>query len=262
VQADLENGLFFSNTGASRDRGNTGNTNPFVTAMLKNNGTDTFAIKDANAQRGRLATHWSGPLPKTPQDNNPPSFTIPSPDKPTEKAIINPPLVGYRPMRKEGAIVLGTGGDDSNAGIGSFFEGVMTAGYATNATENAVQANIVAAAYRTRRTAPSRPLVRLADSRKKDRLEVTLFCASACTVRVRITLSTKTAKRLELRRRSVILLDRSIAGARSLEPRLPPDIIRRARSAGVKRLSVTLVVTATPQKGPLTKRTKTVSVNL
>ena len=52
-------------------------------------------------------------------------------------------------MHLEGAIVLGTGGDDSNGSVGSFFEGVMTAGYPTDAAENAVQANIVSVGYRT-----------------------------------------------------------------------------------------------------------------
>jgi hypothetical protein len=50
-------------------------------------------------------------------------------------------------MRKHGAIILGIGGDDSNTGGGNFFEGVMTSGYSSNATDDAVQANIVAAAY-------------------------------------------------------------------------------------------------------------------
>ena len=50
-------------------------------------------------------------------------------------------------MHQEGAIVLGTGGDNSNASVGSFFEGVMTSGFPTDAADNAVQANIVAAGY-------------------------------------------------------------------------------------------------------------------
>jgi hypothetical protein len=50
-------------------------------------------------------------------------------------------------MHKPGAIVLGIGGDDSNTGGGNFYEGVMTSGYSSNATDDAVQANIVAAGY-------------------------------------------------------------------------------------------------------------------
>lgn len=52
-------------------------------------------------------------------------------------------------MSKEGAIILGIGGDNSNGAQGTFYEGVMTTGYPTDATEASVQANIVAAKYAT-----------------------------------------------------------------------------------------------------------------
>jgi hypothetical protein len=54
---------------------------------------------------------------------------------------------GYSPMHKQGGIVLGIGGDNSSTARGNFFEGVMTVGYASSATDDAVQANIVAAGY-------------------------------------------------------------------------------------------------------------------
>ncbi|WP_246192479.1 arabinofuranosidase catalytic domain-containing protein [Kitasatospora atroaurantiaca] len=123
VQADLENGLFAGGNGS--DLNNKGNASTFVTALLKNNGTTTYAIKDGNAQSGSLTTEYAGALPN---------------------------LGGYTPMHREGAIVLGTGGDDSNGSDGSFFEGVMTAGYPTDAADNSVQANIVSVGY----TTPSR----------------------------------------------------------------------------------------------------------
>jgi hypothetical protein len=50
-------------------------------------------------------------------------------------------------MKKQGAIILGIGGDNSKGAVGTFYEGVMTSGYPSDATENAVQANIVAAGY-------------------------------------------------------------------------------------------------------------------
>ena len=53
----------------------------------------------------------------------------------------------YDPMRKQGAIVLGNGGDNSNSSQGTFYEGVMTTGFPTDATDQAVQANVVAAKY-------------------------------------------------------------------------------------------------------------------
>jgi len=119
VEADMENGLFSGSNGA--DSSNRGNGDTFVTAMLKNNGTTSYAIKDANADSGGLYTEYEGPLPD---------------------------IGGYTPMHQEGSVLLGTGGDDSDGSDGSFFEGVITAGYPSTATDNAVQANIAAVGYR------------------------------------------------------------------------------------------------------------------
>jgi hypothetical protein len=115
VDADLENGIYLGN---GQNPGNTGNNTPFVTAMLQNDGTSTFALEGGNAVSGGLTTWYDGPLPS-----------------------------GYSPMHKEGAIVLGTGGDNSNSSIGSWFEGVMTSGFPSQVANAAVQANIVAAGY-------------------------------------------------------------------------------------------------------------------
>jgi hypothetical protein len=95
VQADLENGLFQSDKGYSTNSANTGNGSAFVTALLKNNGQNHFALKAGNAQTGSLTTEYSGSEPTT--------------------------ASGYSPMHQEGAIVLGTGGDNSNGSIGNFF---------------------------------------------------------------------------------------------------------------------------------------------
>jgi len=56
---------------------------------------------------------------------------------------------GYDPMRKQGAILLGNGGDNSNGSQGTFYEGAMTAAgtFPTNATDQLVHANIVSAGY-------------------------------------------------------------------------------------------------------------------
>lgn len=121
VQADLENGLFQSDAGYSKNTANTGTGPlPFVTALLKNNGQNHFALKYGNARSGGLTTTYSGG---------------------------EPTAGGYAPMHQEGAIVLGTGGDNSNGSAGSFFEGVMTAGIPTDAADNAVQADIVSVGY-------------------------------------------------------------------------------------------------------------------
>merc|ERR1711879_885430 len=54
----------------------------------------------------------------------------------------------YQPMRKQGAIILATGGDNSNGAEGNFYEGFMATGYASDKTDEAVQANIVAVGYK------------------------------------------------------------------------------------------------------------------
>src|SRR5262249_9576724 len=55
----------------------------------------------------------------------------------------------YDPMRKQGAILLGNGGDNSNGSQGTFYEGAMTAAgtFPNDATDQLIQANVVAAKY-------------------------------------------------------------------------------------------------------------------
>jgi hypothetical protein len=88
-----------------------------VTAIVKGE-SGQWAIRGGNAQSGSLSTYFSGARPS-----------------------------GYNPMHKEGAIILGVGGDNSNSSSGSFFEGVMTSGYPSDATENSVQSSIVSVGY-------------------------------------------------------------------------------------------------------------------
>jgi hypothetical protein len=116
VEADLENGQYLGGDGSNPD--DTTSNSPFVTAVLKNNGQNTFELEGGNAQSGGLTTYWDGNLPS-----------------------------GYSPMHQEGAIVLGTGGGGDNNAVGSFFEGVMTAGYPSDAADAAVQANIASVGY-------------------------------------------------------------------------------------------------------------------
>ena len=62
---------------------------------------------------------------------------------------IQNPRSSYDPMRKQGAILLGNGGDNSNGSSGTFYEAAMTAPgtFPTIETNQALQANIVAAGY-------------------------------------------------------------------------------------------------------------------
>ena len=67
------------------------------------------------------------------------------------KVMFDGPRVNasYDPMRKQGAILLGNGGDNSNGSQGTFYEGAMTAPgtFPTAETNQKVQANVVAAKY-------------------------------------------------------------------------------------------------------------------
>ncbi|MFF3886313.1 arabinofuranosidase catalytic domain-containing protein [Streptomyces sp. NPDC001914] len=128
VEADLENGMFQGDNGSNT--ANKGNNSTYVTAVLKNNGQTTYALKGGNSQSGGLTTWWDGALPSR---------------------------GGYRPMQQEGGIILGTGGDNSNWNMGTFFEGVMVSGYPTDAAENAVQANIVSVGYSGQTNVPNGP---------------------------------------------------------------------------------------------------------
>ncbi len=71
----------------------------------------------------------------------------------------------YDPMRKQGAILLGNGGDNSNSSQGTFYEGAMTAAgtFPTKETNQKIQANVVTARYDVQRlslvpaNAPDKP---------------------------------------------------------------------------------------------------------
>ena len=119
VGADLENGIFHWDQRSCNPAASiSGGPRPFITAWLKNDGRRRFALKWGDAQSGGLNTIYAGALPR-----------------------------GYAPMRQEGAIILGIGGDNSHASAGSFFEGVMTAGFPSDSADNAIQSDIVAARY-------------------------------------------------------------------------------------------------------------------
>ncbi|KAJ9457852.1 putative alpha-L-arabinofuranosidase B [Diplonema papillatum] len=117
VMADLENGLWAGNTSL-----NTGSPSivdeAYVTAVVRGGSNNTFGLRAGNAQAGPLDVLFEGTRP-----------------------------VHYSPMRKQGAIILGIGGDNSDGGIGVFYEGAMTAGLASDSVDAAVHANIQAAGY-------------------------------------------------------------------------------------------------------------------
>lgn len=121
VRGDLEDGCWAGKHTANASWGsNTPISALFVTAMLKGDSGNRWALKGGNAQKADgLMTLYDGPRPTS----------------------------AYHPMRKSGAIILGTGGDNSNFAVGTFFEGVIASGFASEATDAAVHASIASAGY-------------------------------------------------------------------------------------------------------------------
>lgn len=115
MMADLEQGLYAGDTKGPWNQPSL--TYDFVTAVAKGK-AGQFGVKGANAQTGSLKTFHEGPYPPA-----------------------------YEPMKKQGAIILGIGGDNSDRAVGTFYEGAMTAGYTSDSTDDTLQANIVAAGY-------------------------------------------------------------------------------------------------------------------
>ena len=117
IMGDLENGLWAGNyTPYTPNPSVTGYK--YITGIVKGDkaGSNHWAIKSGNAQSAVPLTQlFDG-------------------TRPSDR---------YTVMRKEGAILLGTGGDNSNGAQGNFFEGVMTHHFSSNAADEAVQANIV-----------------------------------------------------------------------------------------------------------------------
>ena len=126
VMADLEKGLWSSNKTQKTEPSIVGAK--VVMAMLKGSATNRFAIKsgDANAHGGSLHTVWDGQYPS--------GAKLPGGGR-------------YFPMRKQGAIILGVGGDNSPGGVGTFFEGAMVRGFSSDEVDQSVHDNVVAATY-------------------------------------------------------------------------------------------------------------------
>jgi hypothetical protein len=92
----------------------------FITAVTKGK-PGHWATLGGDAQRGQLAVMYEG------------------------RRID----ASYDPMRKQGAVILGNGGDNSTASQGTFYEGAMTAPrtYPSNDTDQLVAQNVAAARY-------------------------------------------------------------------------------------------------------------------
>jgi non-reducing end alpha-L-arabinofuranosidase len=132
IMSDMEAGLFSGYNAKQNVADPTIDSWRFVTAVVDGGGGNKWDLRGGNAQQGGLTTFYSGPRPGSQTNSN------------------------YFPMHKPGAVLLGNGGDNGNGSAGTFYEGVVTTGYPTEATTDAVQANIVAAKYDVQRVSMSR----------------------------------------------------------------------------------------------------------
>jgi hypothetical protein len=130
-EGDFEGGVWAGGTsigtpGAPSDTNTTSPANTknpamsvdFAFGIVKTSGSGNasqYAIRAANAQSGDLANAYDGP--------------------------------SARQWDNKGGIVLGVGGDNSNHSYGTFFEGAITAGRPSDATDAAVLKNVQAAGY-------------------------------------------------------------------------------------------------------------------
>ena len=162
IGADLEVGIYggpFAN--------HTWLHSPFVTAMVKG-GTNGFATKGADATRGKLLKLSEGPRPEGYQpmhkagaiilgvggDNSNRAAAAAAAsgstwqDSTDHGGDVRPG--GQRSMQSgsrggEGGPMLSEGVPGMS--VGTFYEGLMTVGYTTDAADDAVQADIVAAKF-------------------------------------------------------------------------------------------------------------------
>ena len=123
IMSDMEAGLFSGYEAKQNVADPAIDAWRFVTAVVDGGGANRWDLRGGNSQNGPLTTFYSGVRPGSKVNSS------------------------YYPMHKQGGILLGTGGDNGNGSSGTFYEGVMTTGYPTEATTDAVQANIVAARY-------------------------------------------------------------------------------------------------------------------
>ncbi|HVY25322.1 MAG TPA: arabinofuranosidase catalytic domain-containing protein [Polyangiaceae bacterium] len=119
-EADFEAGVWSGGTGADPTK-ITNTMNPaidfdYAFGLVKTNATN-YAIRVANAQSGNLITAYDGGLPTNLH------------------------------WAMQGGIVLGIGGDNSNRSWGTFFEGAITAGRPSDATDASVLQSVQATGF-------------------------------------------------------------------------------------------------------------------
>jgi hypothetical protein len=117
---DFEAGVWAGGSGASQTTNNSlpASNVDFAFGVLKTsttNNTPQYAILVGNAQSGSLTTAYDGQAPAA--------------------------------WQGKGGLILGIGGDNSNSSLGTFFEGALTAGRPSDATDAAVLQNVQSVGY-------------------------------------------------------------------------------------------------------------------
>ena len=123
IMADMEAGLF-SGYGAKENDVPSITDWRILSVFVNGGGGNCWDLRGADASSDTLTTFYRGIRPGSVDGD------------------------AYYPMHKKGGMLLGNGGDNGNGSAGTFFEGVMTVGYPSEATLAAVQRNIAAADYR------------------------------------------------------------------------------------------------------------------
>ena len=124
IMSDMEAGLF-SGYGAKENDVPSITDWRFVSVFVNGGGGNQWDLRGADASCDTLTVFYSGPRPHSKEGKD-----------------------TYYPMHKKGGMLMGNGGDNGNGSAGTFFEGVMTVGYPTEAAIAAVQKNIAQAGYR------------------------------------------------------------------------------------------------------------------
>ena len=124
IMSDMEAGLF-SGYGAKENDVPSITDWRFVSVFVNGGGGNQWDLRGADVSCDTLTVFYSGPRPHSKEGKD-----------------------TYYPMHKKGGMLMGNGGDNGNGSAGTFFEGVMTVGYPTEAAIAAVQKNIAQAGYR------------------------------------------------------------------------------------------------------------------
>lgn len=125
IMADMEAGLF-SGFNAKQNDVPAITDWRFVSVYVNGGGQNKWDLRGGDATLNEVVTYYEGVRPDT---GNP------------------DPKENYYPMHKKGGLLLANGGDNGNGSSGTFYEGVMTVGYPSYETVQAVQANIAAEKY-------------------------------------------------------------------------------------------------------------------